>query len=180
MNMFMSSSRGGSENMRLMYLTAITAAEHSIDIEAAYFVPDELMVGELLKARARGVNIRILLPGKHIDSEAVRAASKRTWGPLLETGVSVYEYQHTMLHTKLLIFDGYLVSVGSTNFDMRSFQLNDEASLNVYDSQFAQQMTTVFEQDARLGAPYTLERWKQRPWTERLAEVIVFPIRSQL
>jgi cardiolipin synthase len=72
------------------------------------------------------------------------------------------------------------VSVGSTNFDMRSFQLNDEASLNVYDSQFAQQMTTVFEQDARLGAPYTLERWKQRPWTERLAEVIVFPIRSQL
>ena len=180
MNMFMSSTTGGSENMRLMYLTSITAAEHSIDIEAAYFVPDKLMIGELLKARTRGVNIRILLPGKHIDSEAVRAASKRTWGILLAKGVRIYEYQPTMLHTKMLIFDGYLVSIGSTNFDMRSFQLNDEASLNIYDSKFAYQMTSVFEQDLELASPYTLDQWTQRPWTERLAEIIVLPIRSQL
>lgn len=180
MNMFMSSSSGGSESMRLMYLTAITAAEHSIDIEAAYFVPDALMLDELAKARARGVSIRILLPGKHIDSETVRVASKRTWGVLLQKGVEIYEYEPTMLHSKMLIFDRYLVSVGSTNFDMRSFELNEEASLNIYDSEFAVQMTEVFERDLKLASAYTLDSWEKRPWTEKLAELVVFPVRSQL
>ena len=123
--------------MQLMYLTAITAAERSIDIEAAYFVPDRLMIRELLAARARGVRIRVLVPGKYLDSETVRIASKRGWGPLLQRGVEIYEYQPTMLHCKMLIFDGYMVSIGSTNFDMRSFELNDEASLNVYSEEFA-------------------------------------------
>ncbi|EQD29376.1 phospholipase D/Transphosphatidylase, partial [mine drainage metagenome] len=86
----------------------------------------------------------------------------------------------TMLHCKMLIFDQHLVSVGSTNFDMRSFELNDEASLNVYDSEFARQMTAVFEQDLRLSTPYTLQRWRNRSWKQRAAEVIVVPIASQL
>jgi cardiolipin synthase A/B len=163
-----------------MYLMAITAAEKSIDIEAAYFVPDTLMSHDLIKARARRVRIRILLPDKHIDSETVRIASKRAWGPLLQSGVEIHEYDPTMLHCKMLIFDHYMVSVDSTNFDMRSFELNDEASLNVYDAKFAQRMTEVFEDDLKSSNPYDFQRWQQRSWLEKFAEVILIPIKSQL
>jgi len=180
MQLFISSPEGGSDSMRLMYLTAITAAERSIDIEAAYFIPDTLMIRELLSARARGVRIRVLVPGKYLDSETVRIASKRGWGLLLESGVEVHEYQPTMLHCKMLIFDRYMVSIGSTNFDMRSFELNDEASLNVYDAQFAQQMTAVFEHDLASSARRSLESWQRRPLGEKLAELVLLPIRSQL
>jgi len=180
MHFFMSSVAGGSESMRLMYLAAITAAEHSIDMEAAYFVPDDLMREELLKARARGVQIRILVPGSHIDSEAVRIASRRSWGPLLDAGLQIFEYRPTMLHCKMLIFDQYMVSIGSTNFDARSFELNDEASLNVYDPQFAGQMTAIFERDLVLAKAYSAQEWRQRPLAERFAEVVLRPIESQL
>jgi cardiolipin synthase len=108
------------------------------------------MSRELIKARASAVSgFGILLPDKHIDSETVRIATKRAWGPLLESGVEIHEYDPTMLHCKMLIFDHYMVSVGSTNFDMRSFELNDEASLNVYDAEFAKRMTEVFEEDLK-------------------------------
>lgn len=180
MHMFMSSPAGGSESMRLMYLMAITAAQRSIDIEAAYFIPDALMSRELIRARERGVRIRLLLPDKHIDSETVRIASKRAWGSLLEQGVEIHKYEPTMLHCKMLIFDQYMVSVGSTNFDMRSFELNDEASLNIYDSAFAQRMTEVFEADLKASTSYDFSRWKNRPLSEKMAEVVLIPIKSQL
>jgi cardiolipin synthase len=180
MHMFISSPAGGSESMRLMYLMAITAAEQSIDIEAAYFIPDALMSRELVRARSRGVRVRILLPDKHIDSETVRIATKRAWGPLLESGVEIHEYEPTMLHCKMLIFDHYMVSVGSTNFDMRSFELNDEASLNIYNAEFAKRMTDVFEEDLKVSTPYNLLRWQRRPWLEKVAEVVLIPIKSQL
>ncbi len=180
MHLFMSSPVGGSASMRLMYLTAIAAAEHSIDIEAAYFVPDALMSGELIKARKRGVRIRVLLPDKHLDSDSVRIASKRSWGPLLESGVEIHQYAPTMLHCKMLIFDQRVVSVGSTNFDMRSFEINDEASLNVYDVEFARQMTEIFEHDLRSSVPYTQQQWKNRPWKQKFGEVVLIPIKSQL
>jgi cardiolipin synthase len=180
MHMFMSSPAGGSESMRLMYLMAITAAQRSIDIEAAYFIPDALMSRELIRARERGVRIRLLLPDKHIDSETVRIASKRAWGSLLEQGVEIHRYEPTMLHCKMLIFDQYMVSVGSTNFDMRSFELNDEASLNIYDSAFAQHMTEVFEADLKASTSYDFSRWKNRPLSEKMAEVVLIPIKSQL
>lgn len=124
--------------------------------------------------------IRVILPGEHIDAEAVRAASRESWGPLLEAGVEIYEFLPTMLHSKVLIVDGLLVSVGSTNFDIRSFRLNDEASLNVYDELFAAKMTQTFESDLLRARRYTLEDYGKRSWTERLAEKLVVPIRSQL
>jgi cardiolipin synthase len=180
MQMFISSPDGGADSMRLMYLTAITAAERKIDIEAAYFVPDSLMIRELIGARQRGVRIRILVPGSHIDSKIVGIASKHEWGPLLEHGVEIHVYKPTMLHCKMLIFDEYMVSVGSTNFDMRSFELNDEASLNVYDLEFARQMTLVFERDLGFALPYMLSHWQRRPWQEKLEEILLNPVRSQL
>jgi cardiolipin synthase len=105
----------------------------------------------------------------------VRIASKRDWGDLLRSGVEFYEYQPTMMHNKMLIIDHELVSVGSTNFDVRSFRLNDEASLNVYDRAFAAHMTEVFERDLGAARPYTYAMWTGRPWKVKLV-----PIRSQL
>lgn len=178
--LFMASPAGGSESMHLMFLLAVAAAASTIDLAAAYFVPDDLLVSALRAARARGVRVRVLVPGPHIDSESVRFASKAIWGTLLEAGVEIHVYQPTMMHTKLLIVDTLLVSVGSTNFDIRSFRLNDEASLNVYDHGFATSMTADFERDLQRAERYTLARWKARPWRERLVETIVRPIRSQL
>ena len=180
MQLFISSPSGGSASMRLMYLAAITAAERSIDIAAAYFIPDRLMTEELVKVRKRGVRIRVLVPDKHTDSQVVRIVSRREWGPLLESGVEIYEFEPTMLHTKMLIFDGFMVSVGSTNFDTRSFELNDEASLNVYDSGFAADMTRLFESDLVRATRYRLENWRSRPLTQKLAEEILLPLRAQL
>lgn len=179
-HLFVASPAGGSESMHLMYLLAVTAATQSIDLCAAYFVPDALISAALLEARKRGVVVRVLLPGEHIDSEAVRAASRESWEPLLEAGVEIYEFLPTMLHSKLLIVDGLLVSVGSTNFDIRSFRLNDEASLNVYDADFAAELTTSFEGDLRRARRYTLDDYRKRSFAERLAEKLVVPIRSQL
>jgi len=179
-NMFMSSPASGSESMHLMYLMVLAAAEHSIDLEAAYFIPDELITNALVAARHRGVRIRILMPGKNTDSDAARMASKSAWGPLLLAGVQMYEYEPTMFHNKMLIVDGQMVSVGSTNFDLRSFQLNDEASLNVYDAAFAARMTQVFEDDLKHGRQYTYQVWKNRPLKEKLAERFIQPLKSQL
>lgn len=178
--LFIASPAGGSESMHLMYLMAVASAVSTIDLAASYFVPDTLLIEALLFARRRGVRVRVLLPGPHIDSEAVRVASKREWGPLLREGVAIHLYQPTMMHTKMLIVDSTLVSVGSTNFDYRSFRLNDEASLNVFDVAFAAQMTTVFERDLASTTPFTYEMWVARPLRQRIAEVLILPFKSQL
>ena len=178
--MFLASPAGGSESMHLMYLMAIAASEKTIDLAASYFVPDQLALDALLAARRRGVRIRILVPGSHIDSEAVRLRSRALWGDLLDAGVSIQEFTPTMMHTKMLVIDGLMVSVGSTNFDIRSFQLNDEASLNVFDGEFAAQMTKVFEADLMKATPYTREMWNDRPWYVRLAEGALYPLTTQL
>jgi cardiolipin synthase len=179
-HLFIASPSGGSESMHLMYLMAIAASGQSIDLAASYFVPDPLIVQALLAARKRGVRIRIVLPGPHIDSDAVRLASRAGWGELLQAGVEISEYLPTMFHTKMLIVDRELVSVGSTNFDIRSFRLNDEASLNLYDRAFAREMTMVFEDDLRHSKLYTYEMWRRRPLKEKLMERFVVPLKSQL
>ena len=179
-HLFIASPAGGSESMHLMYLMALAAAEQSIDLSASYFLPDPLIIDALLAARERDVRIRVLLPGPYIDSEAVRLSTKASWGSLLRAGVEIHEYQPTMIHNKLLIIDQELVSVGSTNFDIRSFQLNDEASLNVYDPGFATRMTRVFERDLEQARRYTHEAWQKRSWTEKFTETVLLPIKSQL
>ena len=179
-HMFVASPAGGSESMHLMYLMAIAASVESIDLQAAYFVPDTLIIQALLEARRRGVRVRVLLPGRHIDSDTVRVASKAHWGELLLGGVEIHEYQPTMMHNKMLIVDRAMVSVGSTNFDVRSFRLNDEASMNIYDPAFALRMTEVFEGDLGPAKPYTWEMWRARPLREKILEAVVLPFKSQL
>lgn len=178
--MFSSSPDGGSESMELMYLLGITAASRTIDLSASYFVPDTLFTSTLVDALERGVRLRIVVPGEQIDSPLVRKASRSRWGPLLAAGALIAEFQPTMFHCKVLILDGLMVSVGSTNFDNRSFRLNDEATLNILDAAFAAQQTSIFEEDLKQSKPVTLEEWKNRPWHEKVSEQLASLVGSQL
>ena len=178
--MFSSSPTGGSESMHLMYLLSIASAEKSLLLSSSYFVPDALAIRALVAAAKRGVRIRIITPGKHIDTAVVRRASRARWGCLLEAGIEIHEYQTTMFHCKIMVVDGYLVSTGSTNFDNRSFRLNDEANLNVYDEAFASEMTKVFEKDLTRARRITLEEWKSRPLAEKVIEQLSSLLGRQL
>ena len=168
--MFSSSPEGGSESMHLMYLLAINAAAKSIHLSSAYFVPDELTREALIAAARRGVRVQIITPGKHMDAETVRRASRARWGDLLQSGIEISEYQPTMYHCKVLVVDGLWISVGSTNFDNRSFALNDEANLNILDPAFAARQIAIFEQDRAHATPITFAQWQQRPFTEKVVE----------
>ena len=178
--MFSSSPSGGSESMQLMYLLAITAARKTIDLSNAYFVPDDLTIRTLVDAARRGVKIRVLTPSGHIDSEVVRKASRGSWGPMLAAGIEFAEYQPTMFHVKGIVVDGIFSSVGSTNFDNRSFRLNDEANLNVLNAEFGRIQQQVFEADWAKARRITAEEWRSRPWSERLLERAASVLHAQL
>jgi cardiolipin synthase len=177
---FRSSPAEGSESVRLMYLMSIACARHSVRIASAYFVPDDLSVRTLVDAAKRGVKVEVIVPGEHIDTHVVRRAGRSRWGPLLEAGVDIYEYGHTMFHCKVMVVDGRWTSVGSTNFDNRSFRLNDEANLNVLDEDFARTQADAFERDKGRSRRVTLEDWRNRPWTEKLKERAAGLLRAQL
>jgi cardiolipin synthase len=163
-----------------MYLLSIASARKNIRISASYFVPDDLSVETLVAARKRGVTIEVIVPGTKIDSEVTRKASRSRWGDLLRAGIAIYEYQPTMFHCKVMVVDDLWVSVGSTNFDNRSFAVNDEANLNVYDAQFARRQAEVFRQDLAHSRRVTLEAWQNRPWQEKLMEHAARLLGSQL
>lgn len=166
--------------MRLMYLLAIASAARSIRIANAYFVPDSLVVDMLVQARRRGVAVEIVVPGPVLDAQIVRRASRAKWGPLLRSGVRIYEYQPTMYHTKVMVVDDIWASVGSTNFDDRSFRLNDEANLNVLDAGFGQEQARQFAADQARSREVTLAAWERRPMTEKVQERFARLVKSQL
>ena len=169
---FSSSPTGGSENMALMYQLAMTAAKKSIDLSSSYFVPDDGTLAVMLAAMRRGVRVRIITPGTNMDAEVVRRASRGNWGKLLQAGAQMHEFQPTMYHCKMMIVDDLLVSVGSTNFDERSFRLNDEANLNIFDAGFARTQTAIFEQDLKQSKRITLAQWQDRPATDKAIEFL--------
>jgi len=178
--MFSSSPSGGSESMHLMYLLAITAAHNSIHLSSAYFVPDKLSSQALVDALKRGVKVQIIVPGEHSDAAIVQSASRARWGDLLAAGAEIYEYQPTMYHCKVLIIDSLMVSVGSTNFDTRSFRLNDEANLNIYAADFARQQVDVFNTDLSRSRRVSLHEWQQRPLSEKVWEHAASLLGAQL
>ena len=178
--MFSSSPSGGSESMLLMYLMSITAAKSTIHLSSSYFVPEELTIKALVAAAKRGVKIRIITPGTHIDSEIVRAASRARWGELLKAGIEIAEYQPTMYHVKALVVDSLMVSVGSTNFDNRSFSLNDEANLNVLNAVFAAEQVAIFDADWKKARVITYAEWQNRPWLEKLYSQMASMVGDQL
>jgi cardiolipin synthase len=177
---FWSSPAGGNGNLRVMFLLAIASAARRILIANAYFVPDRMTVDMLVAARRRGVDVEILVPGPILDAQIVRRASRVMWEPLLEAGVRIYEYQPTMYHTKVMVVDDVWSSVGSTNFDDRSFRLNQEANLNVHDSAFGAAQAATFARDRAQARQITLEAWRRRSLWERLQERVAGIFRKQL
>ena len=177
---FKSSSKGGSESARLMFLTSIASAAKSVRLANAYFVPDKVAIDTLLEAARRGVKIEIIVPGPHIDQKAVRKASRDKWPDLMKAGIRIYEYQPTMFHCKYIIVDDLWVSVGSSNFDARSFRLNAEANLNVLNSKFAAEQTKVFEDDKTRSKEITLATLKRQPVVDKILNKAVKPLEPEL
>ena len=175
------SSRGeGSESVRLMYLLSIASAIKNIRLQAAYFVPDKLAIQTFVSAGERGVKIEIIVPGPHMDAKIVQSASRSLWGVLLDAGVEIYEYQPTMYHCKVLVVDDVWVSVGSTNFDDRSFRLNDETNLNIYDAAFAAEQVKVFDQDKDRSRLITRSELKNRSHFLKMVDDMAGTLRRQL
>jgi cardiolipin synthase len=168
--MFMSSSERGNDSMHLMYAMSIAAARQSIRIATACFVPDDLMVRLLLEARERGVRVQIIVPGPIIDVKIVRQASRARWGDLLKAEVEIYEYLPTVFHCKLLVIDEVWTSIGSSNLDNRSFRLNDEANLNIFDAEFAGEQVRWFDEDLKKCQRITYEMWTKRPLHDKVME----------
>lgn len=164
----------------LVQAVAISAAEKRISITNAYCTPSEDQVKLLVQAVKRGVDVRLLLPGKHNDQPWTKAAGRSAYGKLLEGGVKIFEYDATMIHSKTMVFDGLFSMLGSSNFDARSSQINEELDVTVYDPGFGREMEQVFEADLKHSRAYPLEEFKKRSWWERTSEWLMIPFRSQL
>jgi len=178
--MFKSSPSEGSESARLMFLLSMASSRRTLYIGNSYFVPDDLSIETLIDAVGRGVQVEIMVPGRHIDAKFTRQASRSRWGKLLEAGIGIYEFQPTMYHCKIMIVDETWVSVGSTNFDNRSFRLNDEANLNLIAPDFAKRQIEVFQEDKARCRKITLDEWRRRPFKEKLLEHTAGLLRSQV
>lgn len=146
---FLSDPEEARCNIEIMYHLAVASAQKTLYISTPYFVPDKVLVQALADAAKRGVQVIILVPGENIDKKSVRRASKRKWPELLAAGVRIFEFEPSFTHTKLIIVDGELVSVGSGNFDPRSLRINDEANMNVLDRGFASIQTKLFFEDLK-------------------------------
>jgi cardiolipin synthase A/B len=174
-----SSPVGGSFQNYLLYLLSITSAKHSILVTNSYFIPDKRMIDSLLEAARRGVRITVLVPGK-IDHKITYRASRRYYGRMLLGGITIYEYMPALLHSKTMVVDGVWATVGSTNFDNRSFALNEELNLTLYDRSVAGQLEQAFWQDVKYARKITYEEWQDRGLKEKFFELFTFPVEEQL
>jgi len=167
------SSRTDQSSMsKLMFYMGIQAARQRIWISSAYFVPDRQIRRALVQAAQRGVDVRVVVPGPHVDIPPVRRASRFYYGELLAAGVRIYEYQPTMLHTKAMVVDSVWTSIGSVNFSNRSMKKNAEANVVVYDRNFAAAVETAIEKDIAVSDLFTYGEWKQRGLGDRLLELL--------
>jgi cardiolipin synthase len=167
-------------NTEAMYFLAIASARHTIELTTAYFAPRPMFVEALRAAAARGVSVDVIVPGPHIDKQLVRSAGRAVYARLLDAGVSVHEYQPTMLHAKTLVIDGRWCSIGSANFDNRSFALNDEATLCVQSEDAAEQLATAFAADKERSERIERSRWTLRSPVERAREAVATLTRREL
>ena len=177
---FFSSPYHNDREILDLFQSAITTANDRLWIATAYFMPGEKVLQNLLDASKRGVEVKVLMCGKHIDEAVVRRASRAFWGEMLEAGIELYEYESTLMHVKMLIVDDEWVSVGSANLDARSCRLNEEAVINLYGKEFTDQHATVFETDLKSARRVTFETWNQRSWWTKLKDALSSLFRSQL
>jgi cardiolipin synthase len=175
-----SSAGVGDTNVEALYYLAIAAARETLDLTAAYFAPRPAFTDALCEAAGRDVRVRVLVPGPNIDKGPVRVAGRAAYDDLVQCGVEVYEYQPTMLHAKTMTVDGAWASVGSVNFDNRSFQLHDEATLCVSSEAFAGRLTEQFERDLEASERIAPERWSRRGPLQRASEATLKLARREL
>jgi cardiolipin synthase A/B len=162
---------GKSTKARVLFQTLLASANKSIYITTPYYLPDTSARNELIRAvKERQVEVKIVVPGPKIDHSMTRSSSRRLYGDVLEAGAKIYEYQPGMIHAKILIIDGVWAIVGSTNFDSRSFSINDEVNLAVLDPVLAARLTQDFQKDVSDSKEITFEQWKRRPHFERANE----------
>jgi cardiolipin synthase A/B len=165
-------SAGGSTRARVLFQTLIAAAHKTIYINTPYFLPDNSMRDELVRARNRGVDVQIVVPGKHADHALTRSSGQSAYGDLLKAGAEVYEYEPSMIHAKIMIVDGAWGVVGSANLDNRSFGINDEINVAVLDPEFAARLSDDFKQDVSHSKRVLLGDWQHRGIYERLLEAV--------
>lgn len=166
-----SPSAGRATRARILFQTLLASAQQTIDISTPYFLPDRSARREMIRAvRERGVRLRILVPGRHSDHLLTRRAGRRRFGPLLEAGAEIYEYEPSMIHVKAMVVDRCWCVVGSTNFDNRSFGLNDEVNLAINDPALAARIEEDYNHDLTKSHRVTYEQWSRRPLSERVVE----------
>jgi len=166
-------SHGDSSSLaEMLYIMAIQSAKKSIHIQNAYFVPDAQICNALIQAAKRGVDVRVMVPGRHIDMPLVRMASQHSYGDLLRGGVRIFEYSKTMMHNKDAVVDGIFATIGSINVDQRSLRENAEESLSFYDRGVAADLEATFAADEKNCHEITYQTWRKRGLHKRLAELV--------
>ena len=174
-----SSPEGGSSAIYATLLIALNAARESIRITNPYFLLDEAMTRTIVERIRRGVKVEVLVPGT-IDHAFVREASRADWGALLKAGVRILEYQPALLHAKTIVIDGRWVTIGSTNMDPRSFALNQELNVVIYDRGIGRRMEEIFAADLAHAKVIDYATWANRGLRARLFERVIFPLREML
>jgi len=172
-------SAGGSTRARMLFQMLLASARESIHLTTPYFLPDASLADELKRAVARGVEVLVLVPGPHSDQLLTRRTSRLAYGRLLPHGVRIFEYRPAMLHAKVLLVDRRWAVVGTTNFDNRSFGLNDEVNLASCDPAFASRLEEDFVADLAQAVEVTHEAWKNRGLLERGTEMIGWLLERQ-
>ncbi len=141
-------------------------ARYTLDLTIAYFAPSDVLIGELLRAARRGVQVRLMLPGRS-DLQAVRVAAHAFYESMLSAGVEIFERQGAVLHAKTMVVDEEISVLGSTNLDYRSIEFNCELSAVIRNREFGRQMTGLFQHDADYAMKFELSQWRKRPWRDR-------------
>jgi cardiolipin synthase len=170
---------GGGTRARILFQLLLASARKSISITTPYFLPDKSLMKELCQAVERGLRVRILVPGRKSDHMVTRSTSRAGYGELLKAGAEVYEYQPSMIHAKILCVDGLWTVVGSTNFDNRSFGINDEVNLAIRDANVAMHFENDTALDLEQSRRISLQEWNHRPVTERATELMGLVIERQ-
>jgi cardiolipin synthase len=175
------SPSGSPSTVKLMHFLAISSAKKSIRIQNPYFLPDKDARRALLDAVERGVDVRVMIPHHEIsDAPIVQHASHHRYGVLLEGGVRIFDYKRTLLHQKVMTIDGCWSAIGSTNFDSRSFELNDEVTMGIYDPAIATELEEIFERDLEFAEERGIEEWSHRTPSHKLIDFAAYLLRDQL
>jgi cardiolipin synthase A/B len=175
-----STAEKGSTDAEQLFYSALASARARIWLTTAYFAPRNAFVDALCDAVGRGVDVRILSNGPHTDKEVVREAGHRSYERLLECGARIFEYQRTMIHAKVLLVDDHWATVGSVNFDNRSFALNDELNISFHDLDLVAELHKHFLDNLDDSRELSLRAWRARPLATRVRERASALVRREL